>query len=39
MIAVWAGVLLAGVWLAHWGTEDLSDPLKKLRGQWASRSL
>ena len=34
MIAVWAGVLLAAVWLAHWGAEHLSDPLKKLRRQW-----
>ena len=34
MIAVWAGVLLAAVWLAHWGAEHLSDPLKKLRQQW-----
>lgn len=34
MIAVWAGVLLAAVWLAHWGAEYLSDPLKKLRRQW-----
>lgn len=34
MIAVWAGVLLAAVWLAHWGAEHLADPLKKLRRQW-----
>ena len=34
MIAVWVGVLLASVWLAHWGAEHLSDPLKKLRRQW-----
>lgn len=34
MIAVWGGVLLAAVWLAHWGAEHLSDPLKKLRRQW-----
>ncbi|MBM9595135.1 sodium:calcium exchanger [Rhodobacteraceae bacterium MCCB 386] len=34
VIAVWAGVLLAAVWLAHWGAEHLSDPLKKLRQQW-----
>ena len=34
MIAVWGGVLLAAVWLAHWGAEHLADPLKKLRRQW-----
>lgn len=34
MIAVWAAVLLAAVWLAHWGAEHLADPLKKLRQQW-----
>lgn len=34
MIAVWAAVLLAAVWAAHWGAERLSDPLKKLRKQW-----
>ena len=34
MIAVWAAVLLAAVWAAHWGAERLSAPLKKLRKQW-----
>lgn len=34
MIALWAGVLLVSVWLAHWGAEHLSDPLRKLRRQW-----
>jgi cation:H+ antiporter len=34
MIIIWAGVLLAAVWLAHWGAEHLSRPLKKLRQQW-----
>ena len=31
---LWALVLLAAVWLAHWGAEHLSTPLKKLRKQW-----
>ena len=31
---IWAGVLLAAVWAAHWGAERLADPLKKLRRQW-----
>lgn len=31
---LWALVLLAGVWAAHWGAEHLSHPLKKLRRQW-----
>lgn len=34
MIAVWAVILLGAVWLAHWGAEHLSSPLKKLRRQW-----
>lgn len=34
MISVWVGVLLVSVWLAHWGAEHLSEPLKKLRRQW-----
>lgn len=34
MTAVWAAVLLAAVWAAHWGAERLSGPLKKLRKQW-----
>jgi len=31
---IWALVLLAAVWLAHWGAEHLATPLKKLRKQW-----
>ena len=31
---VWAVVLLAAVWIAHWGAENLASPLKKLRKQW-----
>jgi cation:H+ antiporter len=31
---IWAPVLLAAVWAAHWGAEHLSEPLKKLRRQW-----
>lgn len=31
---LWALVLLAAVWAAHWGAEHLSHPLKKLRRQW-----
>lgn len=31
---LWALVLLAGVWAAHWGAEHLAHPLKKLRKQW-----
>ena len=31
---LWALVLLAAVWAAHWGAERLSKPLKKLRKQW-----
>lgn len=27
---LWAGVLLVAVWTAHWGSEKLSKPLKKL---------
>lgn len=34
MIFVWLSVLLASVFLAHWGAEHLSEPLKKLRRQW-----
>lgn len=30
----WAGVLLVAVWAAHWGAEQLAEPLKKLRRQW-----
>ncbi|MDX5422198.1 MAG: sodium:calcium exchanger [Hymenobacteraceae bacterium] len=31
---LWALVLLAAVWAAHWGAEHLAKPLKKLRKQW-----
>jgi cation:H+ antiporter len=31
---IWALVLIAAVWAAHWGAEHLSKPLKKLRKQW-----
>ena len=34
MIFVWTGVLVAVVWAAHWGTEHLSAPFKKLRQRW-----
>lgn len=34
MTWVWALVLIAAVWAAHWGAERLSEPLKKLRKQW-----
>ena len=33
-ISIWALVLLAAVWAAHWGAEHLAAPLKKLRKQW-----
>ena len=33
-IWLWALVLLAAVWAAHWGAEHLAKPLKKLRKQW-----
>lgn len=31
---LWAGVLIVGVFVAHWGAERLSKPLKKVRRQW-----
>ena len=31
---IWAIVLIAAVWAAHWGAEHLAHPLKKLRKQW-----
>lgn len=31
---MWALVLVAAVWAAHWGAERLAAPLKKLRRQW-----
>lgn len=30
----WAVVLLAAVWVAHWGAEHLAEPLKRIRRQW-----
>lgn len=32
--SLWGVVLLAALWAAHWGAEQLSGPLKKLRRQW-----
>lgn len=31
---IWALVLIAAIWAAHWGAEHLANPLKKLRKQW-----
>ena len=31
---IWGIVLIAAVWAAHWGAEQLGEPLKKLRSQW-----
>lgn len=31
---IWALILIAAVWAAHWGAEHLANPLKKLRKQW-----
>ena len=31
---IWALVLVAAIWAAHWGAERLAHPLKKLRRQW-----
>lgn len=31
---LWAGALVVGVLLAHWGAERFSKPLQKLRRQW-----
>lgn len=33
-IWIWVVVLIAAVWAAHWGAEQLDEPLKKLRRQW-----
>ena len=30
----WILALLASVWAAHWGSDQLADPLQKLRRQW-----
>ncbi len=31
---LWSLVLLASVWAAHWGSDQLAEPLQKLRRQW-----
>ena len=31
---LWAGVLIAAVWAAHWGAERMAKPLQMLRRQW-----
>lgn len=33
-IILWGLVLAAAVWAAHWGSEQIAEPLKKLRRQW-----
>lgn len=33
-ILLWSLVLLASVWSAHWGSDQLAEPLQKLRRQW-----
>ncbi|WP_229638918.1 hypothetical protein [Waterburya agarophytonicola] len=33
-IWIWVVVLIAAVWAAHWGAEQLDETLKKLRQQW-----
>ena len=33
-LLLWIAVLLASVWAAHWGSDQLADPLQKLRRQW-----
>lgn len=33
-LCFWILVLLASVWSAHWGSDQLADPLQKLRCQW-----
>ena len=33
-LLLWILVLLAAVWAAHWGAEQLSSPLEKIRRQW-----
>lgn len=33
-LGLWIAVLLASVWAAHWGSDQLADPLQKLRRQW-----
>jgi cation:H+ antiporter len=31
---LWTLALLGGVWAAHWGADQLAEPLKKLRQHW-----
>lgn len=31
---LWTAVLLGSVWAAHWGADQLAEPLQKLRRQW-----
>jgi cation:H+ antiporter len=31
---LWGTVLIAAVWAAHWGAEQLGEPLGKLRSRW-----
>ena len=33
-IILWSSVLIASVWAAHWGSDQLAEPLEKLRCQW-----
>ena len=33
-LLLWILVLLAAVWAAHWGADQLSNPLEKIRRQW-----
>ncbi|PGF14636.1 sodium:calcium exchanger [Natrinema sp. CBA1119] len=33
-LLIWAGVLVIGAFVAHWGADKLSAPLKKVRRQW-----
>lgn len=34
MLILWTVVLLSAVWAAHWGADQLAEPLQKLRQQW-----
>ncbi|EJN56841.1 sodium:calcium antiporter [Halogranum rubrum] len=38
-IGFWFVVLLAAVFVAHWGAERLTEPLKKLRRQWGITAI
>ena len=33
-ILLWLSVLIASVLAAHWGSDQLAEPLQKLRCQW-----